>query len=221
MNASNPTLIASDLTTTENQQRQYSVMLGLGWSKSSLMGDESYSANVLIWSTLNQFAFSGGYTKMDFSGGKLNAIHSYGVTTAYLQGNLMAMGSYTYIKPHPKYGTYGYNVGLINLFLQNEKKTGYNHGLVSSAVVFWTKPFQYSKKLSYSPGVFIMSSPLAYNPMAGTSAVNRHVGFLVGSSIDYKLSKRFGMSFNYRLNINTQPGTTFTNNFLIGSRMVL
>ena len=57
--------------------------------------------------------------------------------------------------------------------------------------------------------------------MSGTTAVNRHFGFLVGTSVDYKISKRFGMSFNYKLNMNTQPGVHFTNNFLIGSRMTL
>ncbi len=45
--------------------------------------------------------------------------------------------------------------------------------------------------------------------------------FLLGSSFDYKISKRFGFSFNYKLNVNTQPGQKFTNNFLIGTRMML
>jgi hypothetical protein len=47
------------------------------------------------------------------------------------------------------------------------------------------------------------------------------MGFLLGSSFDYKLSKRFGFSFNYKLNGNTKPGSPFLHNFLIGSRMML
>ena len=66
-----------------------------------------------------------------------------------------------------------------------------------------------------------MSSPLSYNTVTGVSMVNRHAGYLVGGSFDYKLSKRFGFSFNYRANANTQPGTPLFNNVLIGSRMVL
>ena len=209
------------MTTSENAKHEYSAIAGLGWSRSSLMGDKSYSLNAMIWSTLNQFALSGGYTKMDFSNGKLNAINSYGLTTAYLNGNLMTLGGYTWIKPHPKYGTYGYNVGLITLFLQNSNKSGYDVNMISSAVVFWTKPYQYSPKLTYSPQVFLMSSPLGYNNMANTTTVNRHFGALTGVSIDYRLSKRFGFSFNYKLNMSTQPGSTFTNNFLIGSRVML
>ena len=186
-----------------------------------MAGDESFSANAMIWTTLNQFALSGGYTKMDFEGGKLNAINSYGVTFAYLKGNMMTLAGYTWIKPNPKFGTYGYNVGLITLLLRNQKNTGYDVNMITSSVVFWTKPYQYSPKLTYSPQIFIMSSPLGYNNMVGTTTVNRNFGFLTGVSIDYKLSKRFGFSFNYKLSMSTQPSSPFTSNFLIGSRMVL
>jgi len=185
------------------------------------MGDKSYSANAMIWSTLNQFALSGGYTKMNLDNGKLNSISSYGLTTAYLNGNIMNLVSYTWIKPNPKYGTYGYNVGVINLLLRNTNKTGYDPQYITSAVVFWTKPYVYSPKLTYSPQIFAMSSPMGYNSVTGSTLINRHFGFLVGTSLDYKLSKRFGLSLNYKLNMSTQPGSRFTNNFLIGSRMVL
>ena len=217
----NPTIIASDLTGSEGTDKKYSAIFGLGWSKSSLMGNESFSVNAMVWSTLNQFALSGGYTKMNFDNGKLNSISSYGVTAAYLNGNLMTLAGYTWVKPHPKYGTYGYNVGVINLFLRNANKTGYDVNMITSSVVFWTKPYQYSKKITYSPQVFLMSSPLAYNSMAGATSVNRHFGVLTGVSMDYKITKRFGMSLNYKLNMSTQPGSVFTSNFLIGSRMML
>jgi len=213
-------LIASDYTVAQNADKSFGSMLGLGWSKSSLMGDESFSANAIIWSNLKQFALGGGYTKMDFSGGKLNAIHSYGVTTAYLNGNYMGLLGYTYIKPHPKFGTYGYNIGVVNLFIKDEKGK-FNYSVVSSAVAFWTKPYAYSKKLSISPQLFVMSSPLSYNTVTGVSMVNRHAGYLVGGSFDYKLSKRFGFSFNYRMNGSTQPYSPILHNFLIGSRMTL
>ena len=62
-----------------------------GVSKSSLMGDESYSANAVIMSDLKTFIVSGGYTKMDFSNGKLNAIHSYSSSFAYCRSDEVEM----------------------------------------------------------------------------------------------------------------------------------
>jgi hypothetical protein len=224
-------LLASDLTSAQGPDYKYNVILSLGVSKSSAIGNESWSATGLIWSSLNQFAVSGGYTKMDFEGGKLNAIHSYSMTTAYLTGNWMTMGGYTYIKPHPKHGTYGYNLGIISLFLKNEEtigegklarlKTVYYTSITTSAVAFWTKPYQYSQKITLSPQVFIMNSPILWNSKTGETTVGRNFGFLVGSSFDYRITKRFGLSLNYKLSGSTQKGSPLLSNFLIGSRVML
>ena len=216
----NPMLIASDLTTAQSPDGSYSLAMTVGLSKSSLMGDKSYSLNGMAFSTFDQFAVSSGVTVLKLTDkGQLNSINSYSFTSAYLKGTLMGLLGYTWIKPHPKYGTYGYNVGLITLLMKGDES--YTTSLSTSAVIFWTKPFQYSKKLTVSPQVFTMYSPLGYNTLTGGTMVGRQVGFLVGSTFDYKLTKRFGFSFNYKLNLNTEPGSPILNNFLIGSRVML
>jgi hypothetical protein len=132
----------------------------------------------------------------------------------------MFLKSYTYVKPDPKYGTYGFNVGGITLITNNvENKKDIN--LSSSFVAFWTKPYQYSRKITLSPQVFVMSSPISYAPTSGYTYVSRNLGFLIGTGIDYKISKRFGFGINYKANINTTKGTPILHNFLIGSRLIL
>ena len=216
----NPMLIASDLTTAQSADGSYSLAMTVGISKSSLMGDKSYSLNGMTFSTFDQFAVSSGVTVMKLTDkGQLSSINSYSFTSAYLKGTLMNLLGYTWIKPHPKFGTYGYNVGLITLLMKGEES--YTTSLSTSTVVFWTKPYQYSKKLTISPQVFTMWSPLGYNIFTGGTMVGRQVGFLLGSSFDYKITKRFGFSFNYKLNLNTEPGSPMLSNFLIGSRVML
>jgi hypothetical protein len=185
-----------------------------------MAGDESFSANAVIMSDLKTFIVSGGYTKMDFSNGKLNAIHSYSSSFAYLNGTYMNLLGYTWIKPTQKRGVFGYNLGVINLMIENEKQK-YDFNMSTSVVAFWTKPYQYSKKLTVSPQIFTMFAPLSWNSVAGNSTINRQMGFLIGSSFDYKISKRFGLSLNYKLSGNTAAGSPFLSNVLIGSRMVL
>jgi len=138
-----------------------------------------------------------------------------------LDGNYMNLMSYTYIKPHPKHGTYGYNLGLVNLFIKNPEKDRWEYNMISSGVAFWTKPYPYSKKLTISPQGFILLSPLSYNSTTGATLVNRHAGFLIGSSFDYKISKRFGFGINYKIAGNTMPGSPILHNVLIGSRLIL
>ena len=213
--------MSSDLTTSQLPDNRYLVSISVGVSKSSMAGDESYSGGMVINSDLSQVVATGGYTKMEMKkDGTLNAIHSYGTAVAYLGGNYMNLLGYTWIKPTPKKGTFGYNVGVINLFLKNANN-GFDYNVASSAIAFWTKPYQYSKKLTVSPQVFTMFSPISWNSVNGETTVNRHMGFLLGSSFDYKLSKRFGFSFNYKMSGNTKPGSPFLSNFLIGSRMML
>jgi len=77
-------LLASDLTTSQGADGDWSVILSNGVSRSSMAGDESYSLSSMIWSNLKQFALSGGYTKMNFADGALKSINSYSVTGAYL-----------------------------------------------------------------------------------------------------------------------------------------
>jgi hypothetical protein len=226
----NPMLVASDLTSAQGPDFKYNAIASFGISQSSLAGNETWSTNDMIWSTLNQFALSGGYTKMDFQKGKLNTIHSYSVTTAYLEGNYMGLIGYTNVKPNPKFGTYGYNVGLITLLLKNNEvinfKTGetkevFNTSLSTSLVVFWTKPYSVQPKITLSPQIFLMNSPIAWNSKTGETTVNRQLSFLLGSSFDYKISKRFGLSLNYRLSGDSQVGSPLLNNFLVGSRLIL
>ena len=226
----NPMLVASDLTSAQGPDFKYNVIASFGISQSSLAGNETWSTNAMIWSTLNQFALSGGYTKMEFQNGKLNTIHSYSITTAYLEGNYMGLLGYTNIKPTPNFGTYGYNVGLITLLLKNdeiidfetgETKEVFDSSLLTSLVMFWTKPFLVKPKITLSPQIFLMNSPIAWNSKTGETTVNRQLSFLVGSSFDYKLSKRFGFSLNYKLSGDSQVGSPLLSNFLVGSRLIL
>jgi hypothetical protein len=212
-------MLASDLAGTEDMEGKYAVMMSVGVSRSSLMGDKSYSATALIWSTMNQFALSGGITKMDFEEGKLNGIHSYGTTFAYLKGTLMNLNGYTYIKPHPKWGTLGYNVGVITLMMP-KTEGGYDVSLSSSFVGFWMKPYQYSRKVTLTPQVFVMQSPIAWNTMTGNTSVTRSPGAIIGLGYDYKISKRFGLGVSYRGAMSFEPNFTLLNNFQIGSKMV-
>lgn len=218
--SANPMMLSSDLAGVEDAEGRYAAMMSVGVSKSSLMGDKSYSATALIWSTLDQFAISGGMTKMDFEDGKLNAIHSYSVTGAYLKGTLMQMLGYTYIKPHPKWGTMGYNVGVIGLQMKRMGERGYDLSILSSFVAFWTKPYQLNRKTTLSPQVFFMNSPLSLNTATGGTMVTRTPGFIVGTGYDYRLSKRFALSTSYKAIMALEPKFNLMHNFQIGSKMV-
>jgi hypothetical protein len=86
-------------------------------------------------------------------------------------------------------------------------------------VAFWTKPYPVSKKWITSPQIFLMNSPLAYNSITGETTINKDISFLLGSSNDYKLTKRFGLNIAYKSMISLQPEFKLLHNIQIGSKM--
>ena len=243
-------MVASDLTTGESPDGTLTTVVNVGASRSSLMGDKSYGATLMLWSTLDQGALSLSYTKMNFKKGKLNYISAYSSTSAYLKGTIMSMVGYTWVKPHPKFGVMGVSLGEITLFMPekidftikdsleiaqwllehnikpdgvplsiNIKKTAYHASFATSAVAFWMHPpISINNQLVISPQIFVMGSPIAYNSVTGLST-NKTVGTMVGVGMDYKVSKRFGMSSAWR--IMMMPNTTALNYLMIGSRLML
>ena len=115
---------------------------------------------------------------------------------------------------------YGFNVGVVTLFLK-DIDGGFNVSLSNSSVVFWTKPYQKSKKLTLSPQVFLIPPGMNVNSKTGEVTYGNSVGIMAGTSVDLKISKKFGLSFNYKINTSTAPGSPILSNFLIGSRMIL
>ena len=83
------------------------------------------------------------------------------------------------------------------------------------------KPYTISKRVSVSPEVFVMGSPVLYNADSNEFTTNKTIGIILGNSVNYNLSRRFGLSFNYKLNLSTSPGILPLSFFLIGSRMNL
>ena len=226
----NPLIFSSDMSLNQADRRSYAGMISMGVSKSSMTGAESFGLTSMIWTTLDQFAVSGSYTKMGFKEGKLNTINNYSFTTAYLKGNYMSLAGYTWIKPHPKYGTFGYNLGIITLMIPSERtldvKTGTTKKVVdvslsTSAVAFWTKPFPVNKRLAVSPQLFLMTSPIGWNTYTGETTINRNFGGIFGSSWDLKLTKKFGFNLSHKLIYSGTPDTPLLNSFQMGGRFAL
>lgn len=212
-NNTNPMLLSSDLAVTQNMDMRFNAMLSLGLSKSSLMGDKSYSTSILIWSNLKQFAWNTGLSKLNIKNGKINSISSYSTTFGYLEGILMNSSGYTYVKPNSKYGTYGYNSSFVSIYDENLNFSNSN-------VFFITKTFQYNKKTSFSPQLFIIVTPINYNTKNNNLKFSLIPTLLAGCNYDLKLSKKFGLNLSYKSNIIIQPKITILNNFQIGSKLV-
>ena len=98
-------------------------------------------------------------------------------------------------------------------------RTTYTSNVSTSLVVFWMHPpITISPRTTVTPQVFLMGSPISYSSESGLTT-NKTVSAMVGTGLDYKLTKRFGVSSAYRAMIAS--GQKVLSFLMIGSRITL
>jgi hypothetical protein len=210
----NPIIYSSDFTIAPSTD-VVSVIASAGLSQSSLMGNTSWGVSTMIWSTLDQFALSGRYTKMNFNAGKLESISNYGLTGVYLGGSILGFGTAAYIYPMGKYGVSGANYTL--------SFAGADVGLniANNILLFYTIPIPVNKRLTISPDIYISGSSTRYLTAQKIFVTSDDVGFLGGASFDIAFTKRFKLNFALKSGINTNPEIPINYLMMIGTKLNL
>ena len=90
-----------------------------------------------------------------------------------------------------------------------------------SLTAFYTKPFKSGKRLTISPELYIISTPLLYSTVEKVTTTDRTFSAFIGSGFDYQLTRRFKFNMNYKANLSTNPDFPILSFFLIGSKINL
>ena len=215
----NPLIISSDFTTAQNLDKSFTPILNLSMSKSSMTGASSFGLTSMIWFNFKQFALSAKYTKINFSkNGKLKWVNNISLTSVYSYGNIIGFVGYSGILNAGKWGVTGFNTsGAMTLITGEEKNTF----ISPSITAFYTKPFTTGKKLTISPELYIISTPLIYSPKEKVTTTDRTFSAFIGSGFDYQISRRFKLNMNYKANMSTNKDFPILSFFLIGSKINL
>jgi len=214
----NPIIVSSDLTSAQNLDRSFTGIINVGMSQSSMTGTSSWGVTSMIWFNFRQFALNGRYTKIHFSNnGKLKWIHNINLTGLYSYGNYMSFIGYSGILNAGKYGVTGMNIsGMVT------KVTDENNLFISpSFTAFYTRPFKANQRLTISPELYIISTPLVYSSVDKVTVTDRTFSAFVGSGFDFQLTRKFKINANYKANLSTNPKFPILSFFLIGSKINL
>lgn len=208
-----PMIFSSDFSGVEQIGGDFNIMANIGVSRASMAGDVSYGSTLTIFSNLKQFALSTRYSKMDIQNGKLCGIGTMSYTLAYNNGDLLHIAGNSYVMMSKGY-IYGYALSIINTTIPFEGNK--QQFVTSSVVLFGMKPIQYSKRLGITPELFLMSSPLNYSFGSDNLASVSQLSYIIGSSFDIAISKRFRLSTNVKY-----MGPMHTIGLLIGTKFNL
>ena len=215
----NPLIVSSDFTTAQNLDKSFTPILNLSMNQSSMTGMSSWGLTSMIWFNFKQFALSGKYTKINFSkNGKLKWVHNINLTAVYSYGNIIGFVGYSGILNAGKWGVTGFNTSAAMTLITGEQK---NTFISPSITAFYTKPFKANKRLTVSPELYIISTPLIYSTVEKVTTTDRTFSAFIGSGFDYQLTRRFKLNMNYKANLSTNPDFPILSFFLIGSKINL
>ena len=210
----NPIVYSSDFTVAPSTDI-VQIIASFGFSQSSLMGNSSWGISSMIWSSLDQFALSGRYTKMNFVEGKLQSISNFGLTSVYLGGSMLGFATAAYIYPMGKYGVSGANY----TFSCAGADVGLN--LSNNILLFYTIPIIINKRLTISPDVYVSGSSTGYLTSQKLFVTSDDVGFLTGASFDIAFTKRFKLNFALKTGFNTNASVPQNYLGMIGTKINL
>jgi hypothetical protein len=148
---------------------------------------------------------------MDIQNGALCGVGTVSYTMAYNAGDIIHILGKSYVMSHKSY-IYGYALTIINTSIPFEAVK--QQFWTSSIVLFGMKPYVYSKRLTITPEVFLMSNPLSYTSKSKDLTSMSQLSYILGSSFDIALSKRFRLATNVKYmgplhTIGLQLGTKF------------
>jgi hypothetical protein len=215
---SNPIIVSSDLTSAQNLDKSFTGIINVGMARSSLMGTSSWGVTGMVWFNLKQFAINSRYTMIKMNDkGTLKFVHNINLTGAYSYGNIFSFLGYSMIINAKKWGITGFNVSGALVKMPEDS----NLFISPSVTGFYTRPFSYSKKLTISPEIYLISTPVVYSSFDKVTVTDRTFSMFLGSGFDYQISKRFKFNVNYKLNLSTNPEFPVLSFFLIGSKVNL
>ena len=218
--------------------------ISFGYSQTSLTGQETYSANMMVWSNLKQFSLnlskskvhfnmdreipvevekcSGGFETIGYRSGPGTIKKVQTISGGFLRmfnTNIITAGfSDVFLGQKDNFwkgaaGGYAVN-GMIVLSPDS------NPLFISAITGFLTKPLNFKSlnRSTITPMVAYSATPLTVDLKTGEKVWNKNGTYVIGTNLDYKLTKRFNANIGGNLIGNTAPGIPISWMITIGSR---
>lgn len=204
-----PFLAGADMAMIQNPTFESGFRYGfsLGYAKQSFDERYSFGTNIIGTFDLTQRAvnifYSRKYKKLkvftSYSFAQIGTSQSHGPNVMFVFNTKNKIN-------------YGVNTGLS--FIDGE-----NYRITSPTLVFMiNKDLKIFKKLEWTPELFSTFSNNYYNRDSKSWGTSLTCNAIVGNSFAFKVSKKFKMNIDWRMNINTNPSFGIMNNILLGTK---
>lgn len=212
----NPIQLKADMMNMQNPLGGFNLALNFGLSQSSIYGDVSYGANLMVFDNLKQATLSLNRAKvyMDESY-NVEWIESIAINYGNNFGTQSTSGNYMLLKPMGKKGTVGFGVNYSYMFGGMLEKPmgsmGYN-------LLYTNNYMSPNNRWTYSPAFIISQTPLSFT-LDTFSNISNDAMFILANSFTYRITKSFTINFGYTAIKSTNPLIPLINSFMIGSKL--
>jgi len=180
--------------------------ISFGAGKSSMNGVYSYGGNGFVSTDGSQLGLSGFVSK-----GNNNFFLSY-VELAKSRTTTA-----TYVKIYKGKWNKGFGLNLSSTFSQITDTIPPMHTGAPSIVLFINRTYN-TGRFSITPDLLLSYSHMYWDLGLKNKKIDPTFNALIGTSVGYKISKRFILLVAYRGNINTNPKFGLMNNISIGNK---
>ncbi len=219
-----PPIVTANVLSQEMPTGGFSQAAMFGVSQSSLMGTETYGLNVMVYDNLKQFMLNANYSKVHINKeGRVSRVYSASLGAMKMFTTYMGMMNHSWTFLGQKGSVAGIAVGSSVTMLDIDSIKGQLYLdtilLGFSLTSFYTKPLQYSPKLTISPMVAVSSPFVQYEMFTKESIWNKDLMVIAGASFSYKLTQRFGINVGANIIESTAPNFPTMKTFTIGGRL--
>ena len=238
-----PPIVTANIVTMQMVDGVLTNAASFGYSQSSLTGEDTYSANAMIWSNLKQFSINLSTSHVYFNydrdvplmikdpdTGKNFKFGSYKDRGTIMKVQSVSAG---YMK---MFSTHIVTAGISDVYMGQKDNfwkgfvggyaiTGMGVALEDGQVIttaaltaFGTKPFKVRDRFTVSPMLAYAMTPFSYNFGTNEETWSYDGTWIIGSNFDFNLTQRFKANLGGTLVGSTIPDIPLSFAITIGSR---
>jgi hypothetical protein len=221
-----PIQLKADMLQQQALTLDYNTIISIGASQSSIYGDRTNTASLMVYDNLKQVGLNLGTTKVSLTD-DYQVSWVDGVSLSYMRNYTMnAVGvSLSRTKPLGKYGAIGIGINYSTMFgkdnlgekLPNMYSLGYNF--------LYTNSFKVHSRVIYTPAIIAAQTPMSYidktdDTLAFGSVSKDFIG-IAANSFTVQLTKSFSFNVGWTMIYSSNEFVPIMHSFMIGSKIPL
>jgi hypothetical protein len=219
-----PPIVTANVLSQQMPTGEFTQAAMFGVSRSSLLGDKTYGASVMVYDNMNQFMLNLNYSKVSINKeGRVNRVYSGSIGGMKMFTTYIAMMNHSMVFMGKKGSVAGVALGTTITTNEVDVIDGNilfdNQFLGVSLTGFYTKPFQFNPKLTISPMLAVSSPFMMFDMYKHNTMWNPDIMIIAGSNFTYKLTQRFGLNLGINIIESSVQDFPTMKTFTIGGRL--